>query len=123
MTPEERAFLHQTSVGIPTVNRVLVLYSTLLAGFWGGHKFLLGARREGWIYLLLCITTVPLLASLADFVALIRMPAIGGGFLKRRLPKRHPADADVVEPATWWRLGIAALLFFLIVLLSMLNAA
>jgi hypothetical protein len=45
VTPQERDFLHQTSIPLRTVNRALVLYVTLLAGFWGGHKFLLGARR------------------------------------------------------------------------------
>ena len=115
MTPAERAFLHQSSVRIPTVNRVLVLYVTLLAGFWGGHKFLLGARREGWLYLLLSWTALPLLAALGDFVDLLRQPAVGQGFLKRRLLKRHPAEADVVARATWKQLGRVLLLFALFV--------
>ena len=53
MRHDDREFLRQTSVRIRTVNRALVLYAALLAGFWGGHKFLMGARREGWLYLLL----------------------------------------------------------------------
>ena len=81
LSPQEREFLHQTSVPLRSVNRVWVLYAALLAGFWGGHKFLLGARREGYLYLLLCWTAIPLLAALADFVDLMRQPAIGHGFL------------------------------------------
>lgn len=115
MAPDERAFLHQSSVRIPTVNRALVLYVALLAGFWGGHKFLLGARREGWIYLLLSWTSLPLLAALGDFVDLLRQPPIGEGFLQRRLLKRHPAEADVVARATWMQLGRVLLIFALFV--------
>lgn len=114
MTPEERDFLHQTSLRVPTVNRVLALYVALLAGFWGGHKFLLGARCEGWIYLALTLTTLPLWASLADAVDLYRQPALGRGFLRRRLLKRHPADAWAVEPATWRRLGGGGLVVLLL---------
>ena len=109
--PGEREFLHQTSLRIGSVNRVLALFVALLAGFWGGHKFLLAARREGWIYLLLSWTSIPLLAALGDFVDLLRQPAVGSGFLKRRLLKRHAADAEVVDRATLWRLGGALLLF------------
>ena len=111
----DREFLHQSSVRVPTVNRVLVLYVTLLAGFWGGHKFLLGARREGWLYLLLSWTALPLLAALGDFVDLLRQPAIGEGFLRRRLAKRHPAEADMVTRATWKQLGRVLLLLALFV--------
>ena len=105
MAIEDREFLHQTSLRLTSVNRLLALYVTLLAGFWGGHKFLLGARREGWLYLLLTLTTVPLWASLADFFDMLRQPALGEGFLRRRLLRRHPADACVVERETWLRLG------------------
>ena len=109
MTPQEREFLHQTSLKLPTVNRALALYVAMLAGFWGGHKFLMGARREGIIYLAFSWTAVPLLASLADLITLARQPAIGHGFLKRRLLARHPADRSVVERAVLGRLGKAAL--------------
>lgn len=115
MSPEEREFLHQTSMPLRTVNRALVLYVTLLAGFWGGHKFLLDAKREGWLYLLLSWTSLPLWASLGDFVDLVRQPTIGQGFLKRRLLKRHAADADVIERATWLQLGRVTLLFAIFV--------
>lgn len=115
MTPEDREFLHQTSVRVGSVNRVLALYVTLLAGFWGGHKFLLGARREGWIYFALAITTIPVWASLADLMDLMRQPAMGQGFLKRRLPKRHPAEASIVERKTRWRLGKVALIMALVI--------
>lgn len=108
MSADTRDFLHQTSLRIPTVNRVLALYVALLAGFWGGHKFLLGARREGWIYLALTLTTVPLWAALADFIDLCRQPAVGQGFCRRRVHKCHPADAAVVQAATWRRLGLSA---------------
>ena len=118
MTPEERQFLHQTSVPLRTVNRALALYATLLAGFWGGHKFLLGARREGWLYLLLSWTAIPLLASLGDFVDLVRQHAIGHGFLKRRLLKRHVAERDAIERATWKQLGRVLFLFLLFVAFS-----
>lgn len=107
---EQRAFLHQTSIPLRSVNRLAALYVALLAGFWGGHKFLLGARREGWIYLALCWTSVPLWASLMDFAALLRQPAIGQGVGVRRLLKRHVADADVVQASTWLRLLIGAVL-------------
>jgi TM2 domain-containing membrane protein YozV len=118
VSPEQRDFLHQTSTPLRTVNRALVLYVTLLAGFWGGHKFLLGARREGWLYLALGWTTLPLLASLGDFVDLVRQPAIGQGFLKRRLLKRHVADRDVIERATCKQLGRVLFLFLLFVAVS-----
>ena len=113
MNSEEREFLHQSSIPLRSVNRVLVLYAALLAGFWGGHKFLLGARREGYLYLLLCWTAIPLLAALADFIDLMRQPAFGQGFLKRRLLKRHVADVNVIERATWKQLGRAFFLFAL----------
>lgn len=115
MTPEDRQFLHQTSVRITSVNRAAVLYACLLAGLWGGHKFLLGARREGWMYLLLSWTSIPLWASLGDFVDLVRQPAIGQGLMQRRLLKRHPADRDVVERATWLQLGRVVVIFALLV--------
>jgi TM2 domain-containing membrane protein YozV len=114
MDSQGREFLHQTSLRLDTVNRLWVLYAALLAGFWGGHKFLLGARREGYLYLLLCLTTLPMLAAVFDFVDLMRQPAIGEGFLKRRLLKRHRADADLIERATWLRLIWALLLFCLL---------
>lgn len=113
MNSEEREFLHQSSIPLRSVNRVLVLYAALLAGFWGGHKFLLGARREGYLYLLLCWTAIPLLAAIADFIDLIRQPTLGQGFLKRRLLKRHVADVNVIERATWKQLGRAFFLFAL----------
>ncbi len=105
MNDGERELLHQSSLRIPTVNRALLLYVTLLAGFWGGHKFLLGARREGWLYLLLSWTSIPVWMALADFFTLLRQPTIGRGFMQRRLYKRHPADANVIEKASLWRLG------------------
>ena len=108
MTPDAREFLHQTSLRVPTVNRALALYVALLAGFWGGHKFLLGARREGWVYLALALTTAPLWASLADSIDLYRQPAVGQGFCRRRVLKRHPADAWTVEAATWRRLAFSS---------------
>lgn len=110
MTPEDREFLHQTSMRVSSVNRLLVLYVALFAGFWGGHKFLLGARREGWIYFALMLTTIPVWAALADLIDLMRQPAIGQDFLKRRLLKRHPADASLVERETWRRLGKVTLI-------------
>ena len=118
MRHDDREFLRQTSVRIRTVNRALVLYAALLAGFWGGHKFLMGARREGWLYLLLSWTSIPLWASLGDFVDLVRQPAIGQGFFKRRLLKRHDADSDVIERATWRQLGRVLILFLIFVALS-----
>jgi TM2 domain-containing membrane protein YozV len=115
---EDREFLHQSSIPLRSVNRALVLHTTLLAGFWGGHKFLLGARREGYLYLLLCWTAIPLLAAIADFIDLIRQPALGQGFLKRRLLKRHVADANVIERATWRQFGRAFFLMALFVAAS-----
>lgn len=115
MTDDEREFLHQSSLRLTSVNRVLVLYVALLSGFWGGHKFLLGARREGWIYVALMPTTIPVWAGLADFIDLIRQPAMGQGFLKRRLLKRHPADASVVERKTWRRLIKVTLIMALVI--------
>ncbi len=116
---EDREFLHQSSIPLRSVNRALVLYTALLAGFWGGHKFLLGARREGYLYLLLCWTAIPLLAAIADFIDLMRQPALGQGFLKRRLLKRHVADANVIERDTWRQLGRAFFLLALFVAASM----
>lgn len=92
-----------------TVNRLFALYVTLLAGFWGGHKFLLGATREGWLYLLLCITGIPALAALADFVDLLRQQPLGEGFLHRRLPKYPPEAGRIISRQTWLRLCGSAL--------------
>jgi hypothetical protein len=47
VTPEDRQFLHQTSVRITSVNRAAVLYTCLLTGFWGGHKFFAGRTARG----------------------------------------------------------------------------
>lgn len=116
MDEAERAFLRQTGVLIPSVNRVLALYVVLLAGFWGGHKFLLGARREGWLYLALSWTAVPLLASLVDAVELHRQPALGRGFGCRRLSARHPADANVIVRSTWRRLVMGAVVWVVLAL-------
>ncbi|MCW5648512.1 MAG: NINE protein [Ramlibacter sp.] len=115
MNEADRVFWHQTSVRLRTVNRVLALYVALLAGFWGGHKFLLGARREGWLYLAFAWSGITLLASLLDFVDLMRQPAIGQGFLRRRLPARHRAEGDRIDPATWRRLGRVTLAFIVAV--------
>ncbi len=95
--------------GAPSVNRVFLLYVTLLAGFWGGHKFLLGATREGWLYLLLCASGIPVLAALADFVELARQPPVGAGFLKRRLPKYPPQAAGEISRTAFLRLCGSAL--------------
>ena len=117
MTPDERAFLHQSSIPLHTVNRALVLFAALSAGFWGGHKFLLGARLEGWLYLLLSWTSISVWMAIGDFFDLLRLPAIGHGFLKRRLVKRHLADAHVIEKATLKRLG------FVVIVMALLIAA
>ena len=120
MSQEERDFAHQTAQRLPTVNRVLALYVAMLAGFWGGHKFLLGARREGWLYLSLSWTGLTMLAAVADFIQLYRQPAIGRGFLKRRILARHPADRDVVEANTYRlliALGLATLALLVLVAL------
>jgi hypothetical protein len=101
-----------------TVNRLMALYCVLLAGSWGAHKFLLGARREGWIYLVLSWTAVPMLASLADFVSLLRQPALGEGCGKRRLFARLPEEASVVHRSTLRRLGGAAIALLLVAAFS-----
>lgn len=100
----------------PSVNRLTLLFFTLLTGFWGGHKFLLGARREGWIYLLLAWTAIPLFASLVDLLDLLRQPPIGQGFLRRRLPRRRTWEGAVIERTTLLRLGGSALFMTLLVL-------
>ena len=92
-----------------TVNRAFALYVTLLAGFWGGHKFLLGATREGWLYLLLCISGIPVLAALADFWDLLHQQPIGAGFLQRRLPKYPPEARGIISRQAWLRLCGSAL--------------
>lgn len=104
-------FLHQTSLRLPTVNRAMALYAALLAGFWGGHKFLMGARREGWLYLVLSWTGLTVFAALADFVVLCRQPVVGRGFLRRRLVARHPADRDTVEARTCRVLALSGATF------------
>jgi TM2 domain-containing membrane protein YozV len=113
LADRQRQFMHQNSTPPRTKNRALVICAALLAGIFGTHKFLLGARREGYLYLFFCWTAIPLLAGLADFIDLMRQPALGQGFLKRRLLKRHVDDADVIERATWLQLGRACLLFML----------
>lgn len=116
MSGEEAAPWLEAGTEQPSVNRLILLFFTMLAGFWGGHKFLLGARREGWIYLLLAWTAIPLLASLIDLLDLLRQPPRGHGFLRRRLPKRFPWQATVIEPATLLRLGGATLFMALLVI-------
>jgi len=98
-----------------TVNRAMALYCALLAGFWGGHKFLLGARREGWLYLLLSWSAVPLLASLVDFLELLRQPALGEGCLRRRLFARLPEENATISKTARRRLGGAAFALLLLV--------
>jgi len=98
-----------------TVNRVMALYCALLAGFWGGHKFLLGARREGWLYLLLSWSAVPLLASLVDFLELLRQPALGQGCLRRRLFARLPEEETMISRTALRRLGASAFALLLLV--------
>ncbi len=98
-----------------SVNRLLALYCALLAGFWGGHKFLLGARREGWLYLALSWSAIPMLAALLDFIDLLRQPALGDGFLVRRLPCLPPDQAGQVARRTWLRLGLAGLFMLVLV--------
>lgn len=115
MSEDERKFLCQSSLRLTSVNRVLMLCVALLAGFWSGHEFLLGARREGWIYFVMTLTTIPVWASLANFFDLRRQPALGQGFLKSRLPSGHSAEASVVERKTWWRVGKATLVVVLAV--------
>lgn len=102
--------------GRPSVNRLLLLFCAMLAGFWGGHKFLLGAKREGWIYLLLSWTAIPLLASLVDLLELLRQPPLGHGFLRRRLPRRYPWEESMIERTTLLRFGGATLFMVLLVL-------
>ncbi|MBL8312046.1 MAG: NINE protein [Burkholderiales bacterium] len=109
-----REFLRQTSVMIQTVNRLTVLTAALTLGGLGVHKFLLGARREGLIYLALVWTGIPVLCGVMDFVALLMQPAIGRGLGGRRLIKRHIADMDVVERGTWYRMLASALLMALL---------
>lgn len=98
-----------------TVNRVMALYCALLAGFWGGHKFLLGARREGWLYLMLSWSAVPLLASLLDFVDLARRPALGEGCLRRRLFARLPEEEAMISATALRRLCASAVAMLLLV--------
>lgn len=115
LTAERREFLHQTSLRLRTVNRLLVLYATLLVGMFGVHKFVLGARREGWLYLALSWTSFTVLPALLDFAELLRQPAVGQGFAVRRLIARHPADCDVIESATRRRLVHCALVWTVLV--------
>lgn len=84
---------------------------------------LLGARREGWIYLALSWTAIPLLATAADFVDLLREPAIGTGFGRRSLLARHPTTVERVERHTLARLVGSALMLTTAAMLALLLAS
>jgi hypothetical protein len=118
---QERERLHQSSLPLRSVNRALLLYATLLGGIFGLHKWLLGAYREAWVYIALSWTGVSALASVFDFLDLLRQPAMGNGFFRRRLIKRHVADAGVIEKATWKQLARAAFVFFALIAFAAWN--
>ena len=102
MRSDAREFAYQTSVIVGTVSRRALVLITLLAGWFGAHKFFLGARLEGLIYLGLSWTGVPALAALMDLWKFSFWPA-------PRVLKTHPADRNFVSSETRWQLGLAAL--------------
>jgi TM2 domain-containing membrane protein YozV len=53
------------------LRRKKVLLVTLFCGFWGGHHFLLHARRQGLLYLLLAFTMAPAFASTLDLMSMV----------------------------------------------------
>lgn len=98
----------ETSRIIKMANRRAVLATALFAGFWGGHKFLLGARREGYLYLFFCWTLVPAIATLIDIADLSFAPHVQG-----RFPVRSWEARNEIERSTWIRLGIGCLVIAL----------
>ena len=102
MRADAREFAYQTSVIVGTVSRRALVLITLLGGWFGAHKFFLGARLEGLIYLGLSWTGVPALAALMDLWKFSFWPA-------PRVLKTHPADRNFVSSETRWQLGLAAL--------------
>jgi hypothetical protein len=119
LAAQRREDLYLDSMPLRTVNRVLVLYAALLTGMFGGHKLLLGARREAWLYIALSWTSITVLAALLDFIDLMRQPAVGRGFMQRRLVTRPVVERDLIEATTWRQLGRAALLLSVAVVVAM----
>lgn len=94
------------------VSRRKVLLTALFAGFWGAHKFMLGARREGYLYLALSWTMISAFATILDIAHLSFAPHTDGQF-----KIRQAAQANFIEPATKIRLfcGLLIVLVWIVI--------
>lgn len=54
-------------------NKWIAIIIALFLGFLGGHKFYLGQKGLGIVYLLFCWTGIPALVTLVDIVLLLLM--------------------------------------------------
>lgn len=48
------------------------LWGIFLGGF-GAHKFYMGSKGWGWVYLVLCWTYIPFLVAMVEWVKYVRM--------------------------------------------------
>lgn len=97
------------------VSRKAVLFAALFAGFWGAHKFMLGAKREGYLYLALSFTTITAFATIFDIAHLSFAPHADGKF-----PVRAWDDRNTIERVTLIRLGIGLLIVLLWIIIGLL---
>jgi len=81
------------------LQRKKVLLVTLFCGFWGGHHFLLNARRQGLLYLLFAITIAPAFASTLDLISMVfKLPG------DPVFSVRPPEQANLISRQVVWHL-------------------
>ena len=61
------------TIAIRQKSKFVALILCLLLGWMGGHKFYLGRKGAGTIYLLLCWTGLPMMISFFEFFFLLFM--------------------------------------------------
>lgn len=85
------------------LQRKKVLLITLFCGFWGGHHFYLGARRQGLLYLLFAITIAPAFASTLDLIGMVfKLPG------DPVFSVRPPQQTNLISRQVVWHLIIGA---------------
>lgn len=56
---------------VPPKSRGTAIFLTLFFGWFGAHKFYLGQKAQGWLYLVFFWTLLPLVMSLFDLLGLL----------------------------------------------------
>lgn len=83
---------------------------TLFGGFWGAHKFALGAKREGYVYLCLSWAIFPAFASLLDLYDLTFRVGPNQPILKRPADQTGVVELKTIRHLTF---GILILSFWI----------